>query len=179
MRKFIKVLLLIVLISVLGFFGYKIIRTSQKNKAAHEYIQNLPNTAFLSLENKPVNLHDYDNGIPLLIVFSHPDCGGCAYMAETMGQNKQDFNNCQVVIIAPEKSSQLIENYCTQNHLFELENFEVLLDPEDNFARTFGSVPLPSIYIYNMDKSLKKVFYGETKLELILDELDVFENVSE
>lgn len=176
MRKIIQIVLLLVFISVTGFLGYRIIKTSRTNKAAEEYIQHLPNATFLSLANKPVNLHDYNNTIPLIILFSHPDCGGCAYMAETIGQNKNKFNNCQVVVIAPEKSSQLIEEHCSQYNLFELENFEALLDPEDDFLKIFGSVPLPSIYIYNPDKTLRKMFYGETKLELILDALNADNN---
>jgi hypothetical protein len=53
-----------------------------------------------------------------------------------------------------------------------LSNIEVLLDPYNRFKKIFGKTVVPSVYIYNSNRKLKKQLLGETKPEAIIAEMN-------
>lgn len=171
MRKISKYLV----ISIMGFVvGYLIVQVANKyneQKETEVSIQTLPKVDFTSVSGDSINLQSYASGQSLVLIYFHPECEHCQYEAQEIGQNVIAFNNCQVLMITSDDSIPRVEDFCNKYHLWELENFEVLLDKQNRFKKVFGKAVVPSVYIYDKERKLKKQFLGETKLEAIIAEI--------
>jgi peroxiredoxin len=173
MKIILKSTLVAVILVVGGFLTYQIIKGFNEKKEAERRIQNLPQAEFVSLTGEEVNLHDFDPGKPMVIVYFHPECDHCHYEAKEIGQNAAAFNHCQVVLVTSDDSLKRVENFYNEYHLWELTNIEVLLDPYNRFKKVFGKAVVPSVYIYNSNRKLKRQFLGETKPEAIITEMNL------
>lgn len=168
MKKYLKYILLVLFLLVLGWFTYSVFKDYNKKKEVESRIQTLPNAKFLSLNQQTINLMDFNEEMPLVLIYFHSECEYCQYEAQEIGQNAIAFENCQLVMITSDDSIPRVEDFCNKHHLWELENFEVLLDLDNQFKRTFGKAIIPSVYIYGADRKFKKYFLGETKPQAII-----------
>lgn len=172
MKIILKSTLVAVILVVGGFLTYQTILGFSEKREAEKRIQTLPQAEFVSLTGKEVNLHDFDPEKPMVIVYFHPECDHCHYEAQEIGQNAGAFNHCQVIFVTSDDSLKRIENFCAEYHLWELSNIEVLLDPNNQVKKVFGKAVVPSVYIYNSNRKLKRYFPGETKPEAIITEMN-------
>lgn len=172
MRKVAKYIILV----LTGFAaGYLLIRISgdyNDKKEAEKRVQTLPEAQFISLTGDSVNLHDFNPEIPMIIIYFRPDCDYCRYEAREIGQNAAAFQNCLMIMITSDDSVKRVENFCIDNHLCEITNFEVLFDSGSQFEKIFGQTKVPAIFIYGSGRELKKQFFGETKPEALLNEMN-------
>jgi hypothetical protein len=74
-------------------------------------------------------------------------------------------------MVTSDDSLKRIENFCSEYHLWNVDNFEVLIDKENQFKKVFGKAVIPSVYIYDENQKLTKRFLGETKPEAIISEI--------
>jgi len=172
MKKLFKAILIAVISIIGGFLTYQTIKGYNEKKEAEKRIQTLPQAEFVSLTGKEVNLHDFDPEKPMVIIYFHPECDHCHYEAREIGQNAAAFRHCQVVMVTSDDSLKRVENFCAEYHLWELNNIEVLHDPNHRFKKVFGKAVVPSVYIYNSNRKLKRYFPGETKPEAIISEIN-------
>jgi hypothetical protein len=77
-------------------------------------------------------------------------------------------------LVTYDDSLKRLENFCSEYHLWEVDNLEVLLDHGNHFNKTFGKTVAPSVFIYGSDRKLIKQFLGETKPEAIINEIKDF-----
>ncbi|QGY43529.1 redoxin domain-containing protein [Maribellus comscasis] len=169
MRKFYKGIIIAIISVIGGFLTYQVIEDYSEKKEVEKQTQILPDASFNSLSGIPVNLHDFNQTQPLVIIYFHPECEHCQYEAQEIGQNAYAFNHCQLVMVTPDDSLQRVENFCSDYHLWELDNCEVLLDTKNRFQKVFGKAIIPSVYIYATNRKLITHFLGETKSEAIIN----------
>ncbi|WP_321997816.1 redoxin domain-containing protein [Draconibacterium orientale] len=170
-----KKLYVFILIVTLSFFGVWlgkniVLLYNSKNRIA-EQIQTLPKTFFSSPVGDTIYIDEFDLRKTLVMIYFHPECEHCQYEAQEIGQNAIAFNSCQLLMITSDDSIPRVEDFCNKYHLWELENFEILLDKQNRFKEVFGKAVIPSVYIYDKERKLKKQFFGETKLEAIIAEI--------
>lgn len=171
MKRITKYVLILLLAFAVGYLVSRVTADYNEKNEAEKRIRLLPNVAFISLNGNPVNLHEFDQTKPLVIVYFHPECEHCQYEAQEIGQNANAFKTCQMVMITYDDSIKRVENLCRRNNLWEVDNIEILFDTENQFKKVFGKAVIPSVYIYDVDRKLKKRFFGETKPEAIIREL--------
>ncbi|MBT3386121.1 MAG: redoxin domain-containing protein [Prolixibacteraceae bacterium] len=171
MRKILKLVIVVLLLLIVGYLIYNVTAGYKNSIIAEQKAQTLPNVQFISLEGASVNLQSYDKNIPLVIIYFHPGCEHCRYEANEVGQNAAAFKNCQLVMVTADDSLQRVKQFCNTYHLWEVDNIEVLLDKNNLFKKNFGKAIIPSVYIYNRERKLKKKFLGETKPEAIIEEI--------
>jgi hypothetical protein len=159
----------LILISIL--LSYKILTVYSERKKAVSNIQQLPKAEFRSLDNKPVNLYSYDDLKNLVIIYFHPDCEFCRNSAKELAAIEHESDDVQWVMITPDDSLPRIESFIQKNHIVEIGNLEILIDPHLTFGTHFGKTVIPSVYIYGDDRKLVRNFYGETSMEFILSAL--------
>ncbi|MBN1986333.1 MAG: redoxin domain-containing protein [Prolixibacteraceae bacterium] len=169
MRRIVKYLIIVIIGFTVGFLIVHIINRYGEKKEAETRIQSLPCVSFNSISGIPVNLHEFDQTKPLIIIYFHPECEHCRYEAREIGQNAPAFHHFQLVMVAPDDSLQRVEKFCSETHLWELENLEILLDTENQFKKVFGNAVIPSVYIYATNRKLIKIFFGETKPQAIIN----------
>lgn len=171
MKKLIQFLLITVLSCSIVCLCKNIIYSYKDKKKIAEHIQTLPHACFKSLAGNLICFDKFNHEKPLVIIYFHPECEHCQYEAQEIGKNAEIFSNCQLVMLTSDDSLQRINSFCKTNHLWEVDNIEVLLDTNNRFKEVFGKAIIPSIYIYE-NKKLKKQFLGETKMETILTVLN-------
>lgn len=171
MKRLPKIVLFLLFGFAIGYLGVNVLKKHSQKKEAERRMQALPEAEFSLLNQQKINLSKFSFGVALLIIYFHPDCEHCHYEAQEIGQNAAAFKDCQIVMITSDDSVRRVENFCGTHHLWELENFEILLDKDNTFKKTFGKAVIPSVYIYDKDRKLKKRFLGETKPEAIINEI--------
>ncbi|MDP3434845.1 MAG: redoxin domain-containing protein [Bacteroidota bacterium] len=155
------VLIVICLLIVLIF------KTSQSKQETENRIQILQHCCFASLEGKQICIDEFDPILPIVIIYFHPECEHCQYEAREIGIHASEFANVNLLMVTPDNSIQRIKDFAAENHLWEIDNFELLLDKSNTFKRSFGTTTIPSVFIYK-NKNLIKKYIGETKIEAIL-----------
>jgi len=171
MKSVIRILVIIVLSFSGVWLGKKIVQTYKHKKVTEQKIQALPHACFESLAGKTICIDEFNSEKPLVLVYFHPECEHCQYEAQEIGQNAATFSNCQLVMITHDDSLQRVKSFCETNHLWEVDNIEVLIDTANQFKTVFGKAVIPSVYIYGTDRKLKKQYLGETRIDLILAEI--------
>ena len=171
MRKTLKFIIIALLLTAVVFLIYNVATGYKNKKEAEQRIQILPDVTFKSITGDLVNLHDFDETKPLVIVYFHPECEHCHYEAKEIGQNATAFKNCQLIMVTADDSTKRVEQFCNTHNLWEVDNIEILIDKENLFKKTFGKAIIPSVYIYDKNRKLKKQFLGETKPEAIIEEI--------
>lgn len=148
-----------------------IVRTHQQKKDTEARVQRLQHCCFPSLHGNQVCIDEFDPNQATVIVFFHPECEHCQYEAKEMGIHASQLRTANVLMITPDQSVRRLTDFATENHLWELDNFEILLDSNNTFETHFGTTVIPSVFIYRNGSLIKK-YIGETKIEAILSVLD-------
>jgi len=171
MRKLLKYILLALLLIAGCWLVTSTWQTYQSKKQAENRIQNLQQCCFESLEGNTVCIDEFDRNLPTVIIYFHPECEHCQYEAREIGIHASEFANTNLIMVTPDRSIKQIKDFATQNHLWEIDNFNLLLDKTDAFKHYFGTATIPSVFIYK-NKRLVKKYIGETKIEAILKAIE-------
>jgi len=171
MRHALKTVIVLCVFAALGLMGVKIHKGYSAKKEAEARIQILPDVSFTDFEENQVSLQNFDKTKSMVIIYFHRNCEHCQYEAREIGQNDGAFKNCQLLMVSANDSVRALEKFCNMYNLWEVDNIEVLIDKQNRFKQTFGRAIIPSVYIYDRNQKLKKNFFGETKLEAIINEI--------
>lgn len=169
MRQYIKYFLLTKFLIIIGLLVFIILKSYNEKTKLQIQIQTIPKIEFFSLNQQVIKIEDFSSEMPLILIYFHPECDHCHYEAQEIGQNATAFENCQMIMITSDDSIPRVEDFFNKHHLWELENIDVLLDKNNTFKKTFGKAIIPSVYIYDKERRLKKQFLGETKPEAIIN----------
>jgi len=172
MKKYIRVLLLVIFPIILGWSTCTIYRQYKDKKAAEARIQIIPDISFSDFGGNEINLQDFDKTKPMVIIYFHRNCEHCQYEAREISHNAGAFADCQLVMVSANDSIRQLEDFCNEYNLWEVDNIEVLVDKKNRFKKIFGKAVIPSVYIYDENQRLKKRFLGETKPEAIISEIE-------
>ncbi len=106
-----------------------------------------------------------------IIVLFQPDCDHCQREATAMKENLEGFSTYQVYYISS-ASPQELQEFAVAYGLDTAPNFHFGTTDVVNIIDKFGSIPVPSVYIYSENGKLQKEFIGETPIEEILQALN-------
>ena len=148
--------------------GFNAFKDIHEKSAAERNIEYLPKFTFQSLTNTAYTTDSIVNidGRIIINLFS-PNCEHCQYMAETFKNNKDNLKNVSIIMISYADSAT-VSRFYDSNGLKNLPNVVVLRDPCFKFYKTFGTSAVPSFFIYNNKRLVKKII-GETKIENLLN----------
>jgi hypothetical protein len=167
MKKKIKIyittFLFILLISC--FFIAKLINEKKKRD---EYISIIPSFSFLTLKQHSFSKNDIDfNKSRVIINHFNTTCEHCQYMAGEFIKDSLWLKDVQILMITSADSSASVK-FCNDYKLSLLPNIIILRDTNFHFQKTFGTGAVPSFFIYQNNKLIKKVI-GETKIENLIN----------
>ena len=168
MRKFLKYLLLALLLVAGGWLITRTHQSYQAKKETTERIQTLQHACFESLTGGQICVDEFDNQKPTIIIYFNPECEHCQYEASEIGKQAEHFENANTILVTPDDSVKRVEAFAVKYHLWEVDNLVVLLDRNKQFINQFGTSIFPSVFIYGTDKKLIKMYKGETKMEAII-----------
>ena len=167
MNKKIKIFITVVLLFILVSCLFIIKKVNEKNKA-ESIIAKTPEFSFLTLDNHSFSDKNIENRKSRLILnhFS-PNCEHCQYMAGEFLKDSQKLKDVQILMITSADSAS-VAKFNGDYKLSLLPNIIILRDTNYQFQKTFGTGVVPSFFIYEQNKLVKKVI-GETIIDNLIN----------
>lgn len=169
MKKIAFIVMGIAVIALVVYLGFRIYNKIQQKQVAEKDIATLPAFNFYTLNNTVFNNNNLpDTNGKIILNFFSPNCEHCQYMATQYLQHKEQLNELTILMITIADSASVTKFY-TDYKLKQLSNVIILRDKKFSFPKIFGTGVVPSFFIYNNQKLVKKII-GETKIENLLSE---------
>jgi len=160
MNKKIKIFISIVLIVLLVSCFLLVKKINEKNKV-EVIIAKIPEFSFLTLDNHSFSDKNIENKKSRLILnHFNPNCEHCQYMAGEFFKDSKKIKDIQILMITSADSASA-EKFNSDYKLSLLPNIIILRDTNYQFQKVFGTGVVPSFFIYEHNKLVKKVI-GET-----------------
>ena len=170
MKKALKILIPILVLSLLAFMGYKVVSKINHKKQVAENIKKMPNFSYLTLENKVFTEEDLAQNKPTLFIYFNSECDFCNHEAEMVQQNLEQLKAIQVVFISYEPVDK-IKQFATKFKLLNHANISFLSDTKVTFATTFDVKSMPCLVLYDKENNLIEKIKGQVKIETVLNKL--------
>jgi len=103
----------------------------------------------------------------LIINHFSPNCEHCQYMASEFLKDSQKLKDIQILMITSADSSSAAK-FNSDYKLSLLSNITILRDTNYQFQKIFGTGVVPSFFIYEQNKLVKKVI-GETIIDNLIN----------
>ena len=165
MKRKINIYISIVLAILFGsiiFIANKII----EKKKGEEIIATIPKFSFLTIKKNPFSKNNIDlNKSRIIINHFSPSCEHCQYMAGEFLKDSQKLKDIEILMITSSDSASTAK-FRNNYKLSLLPNIIILRDTNYQFQKTFGTGVVPSFFIYEHNKLVKKVI-GETKIDYL------------
>lgn len=169
MKRKIKLLLGVFLLSTLGFLGYKIVSKLNHKKEVAIRIKTIPNFSFQTMKGE-IFTQDNLAKKPTVFVYFNSECEYCQSEAIKIQERLSDFKEIQLIFISFEEK-ETIKQFAKEYQLINQENVLFLEDRKGEFSELFDVNSIPYMVIYDANKKLLKKFKGTTKVDKILDVL--------
>ena len=167
MKKYLKPLIGIFLVSVLVFLGYNITKKISYKKEVAERIKTIPKFSFLTLNNQTFTEKELSKNTYKLFVYFNSECDYCHSEASQISENLNQFKKTQLVFVSFEPLES-IQKFANTYHLSNKENVIFLQDLHVKFSKTFDANTIPFMLLYGKNKQLIQKYKGATKIENIL-----------
>ena len=165
-----KIIISVIIISIAGILFFLVTKILIKLKEKEKIADQIKTFPKLSVEAIGLNKFELwgKSGKVSVVIFFNSSCEHCQYEAITIAQELASFRGTNLLFIS-EESAEEIATFSREYQLNDKpEVWWLKMDP-DNVYKTFGSIAVPHIWIYNKDGRLVKEFKGETKVEAIMD----------
>lgn len=167
MKKTLKILIPILVISLLAFMGYKVVSKINHKKQVAKNIKQIPNFSYLTLENKVFTQENLEQNKPTLFIYFNSECDFCNHEAEMVQQNIMQLKTIQVVFISYEPIEK-IKQFATKFKLLHHDHIYFLSDSKITFDATFDAKSMPCLVLYDKDNNLIEKIKGQVKIETVL-----------
>jgi thiol-disulfide isomerase/thioredoxin len=167
MKKYIKPLVGIILVSVLVFLGYNISKKISYKKEVAERIKTIPEFSFLTLSKETFSKKKLTKGAYKLFVYFNSECNYCQSEAAQISKKLTQFKDTQLIFVSFEPIEGIKEFAKTYN-LLNKKNVIFLQDKKMIFEELFDAKRIPFMLLYSKDNQLIEKFKGATKIENIL-----------
>jgi thiol-disulfide isomerase/thioredoxin len=168
MKKIAFLFISVVIVGIITYLSYHIYNKIQQKKVVEKNTVIVPIFSFYTLHNINFNNNNIPNNNDKLIFnFFSPTCEHCQYMATQYLYHKEQLKGITILMITIADSAATAKFYIDYR-LNKMPNAIVLRDTKFQFFKTFGTETVPSFFIYNHFKLVKKII-GETKIENLIN----------
>lgn len=170
MKKYLKIILPVVVISLLAIMGYKVVDKINYKKQVVENIKQIPSFSYLDLEGNVFTKENLPKNKSVLFVYFNSECDFCNHEAEMIQQNLEKLEDIQIVFISFEKTDS-IKEFAQKYSLLQHDNINFISDSKATFATTFDVKSLPCLVLYDLNRNLIEKIKGQVKIETVLEKL--------
>lgn len=170
MKKNLKIIIPILLVSILGFMGYKVVSKIKHKNEVSQNIKTIPAFSYGNIKGGAFTNKNLKKDIPTLFIYFNSECEFCNEETQMIKENMVELKNFQLVFISFEKSD-LIKEFATKHQLTTYDNIHFLSDTKVTFATTFDVKSLPCLVLYDKNQHLIEKIKGQTKVGTIVKKL--------
>ena len=167
MKKYLKIIIPILVIGLFAFMGYKVISKINHKKEVANNIKTIPAFSYKTIEGKVFSNTDLKENISTVFLYFNSECEHCQSEAQQISDNVEKFANVQLIFISFEDPKKIMA-FSTKYKLDHNDIVTFLCDSKVSFAITFDVNSLPTVVIYDKNKKLIEKIKGEVKIENIL-----------
>lgn len=171
MKKYLKAIIGIVLVSIIGFLGYNITKKINYKNEVAERIKTIPEFSFLTLNNTVFTENKLTKNSYKLFVYFNSECDYCQSEATQISENLTQFKNTQLIFVSFEPVEGIAQFAKTYN-LYGKENVIFLHDEKLEFSEIFDAKSIPFILLYSKENQLLEKYKGATKISAIIKHLN-------
>jgi thiol-disulfide isomerase/thioredoxin len=166
-RKIILITVPVILLLLASFLGYKIWRTSEAKEKIVAATQYLPSIQLRKMDGSIFNTDSFKTNEQLLVLnYFNPECDHCQRMVQEMFREQELLQNVNWLLITA-YSKEGTKRFADSMNLSQLSGVIVLNDTAAQFSKAFGTVSVPSFYVYKNGKLLRK-HNGECSVAYLL-----------
>jgi len=170
MKKYLKIIIPLALISLLAILGYQVISKINHKKEVAENIQNIPVFSYQNIKGGFFTKEDLKKETPILFIYFNSECEYCNEETQMIQENIEQLKDVQLVFISFEKLEK-INAFATKYQLTTYDNVHFLSDTKVAFATTFDVKSLPCLVLYDKNQQLIEKIKGQTKVETLVKKL--------
>lgn len=170
MKKILKIIIPILFICVLGYFGVQIFTKIQHKKEVAENIKTIPKFDYQNIKGGVFSNANLKKDTPTLFVYFNSECEFCNEEAQMIHANIKQLAAFQLVFISFEKPA-LIRAFATKHQLNSYDNVTFLSDSKVSFATTFDVKSLPCLVLYDKNQKLIEKIKGQTKVDVLVKKI--------
>lgn len=170
MKKYLKIIIPILILGTIAFMGYKVISKINHKKEVAEHIKTIPSFSYSTIDGKLFSNKDLKDNSPTVFLYFNSECEHCQSEAEQIRDNVEKFASVQLVFISfeePEKITAFAKKYKLDHY----DAITFLCDKQVSFATTFDVSGLPTVVIYDKNMKLIEKIKGQIKIENILKKI--------
>lgn len=171
MKRYFKILLPILFLSVLGYFGYQIVQKINYKKAVAAHIKTTPNFSYQKISGGSFTQNSLQKHTPTLFIYFNSDCNYCNEEAQMIRESVDKFSSFQLVFVSFEQP-KAIQAFAQKYQLLHYGNIHFVCDTKVTFATTFDVKSLPCLVLYDKNQQLIEKIKGQTKVATLLKKLN-------
>lgn len=168
-RKFVLKTVPAILLLLASFLGYKIWSTTEAKEKIVAATQYLPSIQLRKIDGSIFNTDSFKSNEQLLVLnYFNPECDHCQSMVQEMFREQSLLKNVNWLMVTSYPKEET-RRFADSMNLSQLSTVTVLTDTASQFIKAFGTVSVPSFYVYKNGKLLRK-HNGECSVAYLLKE---------
>ncbi len=168
-RKIILLSLPAILLLGAAFLSFKIWSTLKHKDKIKATTQHLPSIQLRKTDGTILNTDSFKNSEKLLVLnYFNPDCDHCQSMVQELFRKQTLLENVNWLMITAATVDKT-KRFADSMQIVQLKNVTVLNDTASLFLKTFGTVSVPSFYVYKNGELLRK-HSGECSVAYLVKE---------
>jgi hypothetical protein len=108
---------------------------------------------------------DFDNKKHFFLFLFNPTCGHCIQMAKLVSDNKEVFKDNHVLFLAGPAMMPYLASFYQASGINMHSDIKVGIDSASTVDRLYMYQTLPQINIYDKNRKLVKIMYGDVALD--------------
>ncbi|RTY83122.1 redoxin domain-containing protein [Flavobacterium sp. ZB4P23] len=170
MKKYLKIIIPLVFVSLLAFMGYKIVAKINHKKEIAANIKTIPAFQYQNLKGESFSNKNLKTDTPTIFIYYNSECEYCNEETKMIQESVYKFRPYQLVFISFEKP-ELIKTFAQKHNLLNYDNIHFVCDTKVTFATTFDVQSLPCLVLYDKNQQLIEKIKGQTKVETLVKKL--------
>lgn len=172
MKKYLKIIIPLAIISLLSFMGNQVVSKINHKKEITENIKTIPVFSYENIKGGIFTNKSLKKDTPTLFIYFNSECEYCNEEAQMIQENIMLLKDFQIVFVSFEKSV-LIKAFAIKHQLTTYDNVHFLSDTKVTFATTFDVQSLPCLVLYDKNQNLIEKIKGQTKVETLVKKLRI------
>jgi peroxiredoxin len=170
MKKYLKIFIPLVFISLVSFLGYKIVTKINYKKEVAANIKTIPDFTYQNLEGESFSNKNLKTDTSTLFIYFNSECEYCNEEAQMIQESVDKFAAHQLVFVSFEKPEK-INSFAKKHKLLNYDNIHFVCDSKVTFATAFDVQSLPCLVLYDKNQQLIEKIKGQTKVETLVKKL--------
>lgn len=172
MKKYLKLIIPIIFISLLTFLGYQIVTKINHKKEVAANIKTIPTFKYQNINGEQFSNNNLKVDTPTLFIYFNSESEYCNEETKMIQERIDQFTPHQLVFVSFEKGKK-IKSFAKKYNLQNYDNIHFVCDTKVTFATTFDVQSLPCLVLYDKNQQLIEKIKGQTKVEVLLKKLQL------